>query len=391
MGVLPVIAVAGSRGKTTVVRLLDAIFREAGLRTATWTDTGVEVEGRHQRGELGPWSQALPGLRSGEIDVALQELDWATVSAVGLPAGTYPLVAITNICVNNDECLIQEDTRRALRAMDSVIAAAHVEGLLVLNGEDFAVAGAETDYPAATILVGLNREHPLLRPHLEAGGTAAWLDDRRLLYGQCPDAIQLADSEELDFALAGAARFELANALIAGSLAINCGIPASVIARALREFKAPLDIMPGSFNVISVAGASVVIERPAPSWFLRSSLRAISHTAHARTLTVVGQLPEVPSGDLADVGRLIGRAGGVVMVHSAEINPARAGLLRDGIAANKVPPLLMHLPTERIAMNRALELIRPGDLLFVIADNPAAVGRAVTRASRVVRLDPVDV
>lgn len=391
MGILPVIGVAGSRGKTTVVRLLDTIMREAGLRTITWTDSGVEIEGRHQRGELGPWSHTLPGLRSGEIDVAIQELDWATVSAVGLPTGSYPLVAVTNICVNNDECLIQEDTRRALRAMDAVLAAAHFDGLLILNGEDFAVAGTEAGYPATTILVGLNRLHPLLRPHLEAGGTAAWLEDQHLVYGQSPDPLRLVDITELDFALAGAARFELANALIASSLAINCGIPIQVIARALRDFKVPLDSMPGSFNVTTIGGASVVIDRPTPSWFLRPALRAIAHTVHARTLTVVGRLDEVPTADLADVGRLLGRTGGVVVLHSSEHDPARAEQLREGIAANKVPPLLMHLPTERIAVNRALKMIRPGDLLFILADNPAAVGRAVARAVRAVRTEPIDV
>ncbi len=61
-GVPPVVAIAGSRGKTTVARLLDAIFAVAGMRTALWTDAGVEVAGRRQRGELAPWSRALARL-----------------------------------------------------------------------------------------------------------------------------------------------------------------------------------------------------------------------------------------------------------------------------------------------------------------------------------------
>src|SRR5579884_1717066 len=157
-GAPPVIAVAGSRGKTTVVRLLDAIFMEAGLQTATWTDLGVEIASQRQSGELRPWSWVLAGLRSGEIDVAIQELDWAMAHAVGLPSATYPVVAITNICVNNDACLIQEETRVAMRARGAVFAATHPHGFLALNADDFAVAGDEVGYDRPAILAGMSRD-----------------------------------------------------------------------------------------------------------------------------------------------------------------------------------------------------------------------------------------
>ncbi|HEU0164082.1 MAG TPA: hypothetical protein VFQ54_03500, partial [Thermomicrobiales bacterium] len=61
-GLLPVIGVAGTSGKSTVVRLLDRIFRDAGLRTATWTNLGIEIRGRRQRGELSGWALALSRL-----------------------------------------------------------------------------------------------------------------------------------------------------------------------------------------------------------------------------------------------------------------------------------------------------------------------------------------
>src|SRR5215213_6135129 len=78
-GLEPVIVVAGSRGKTTVVRLLNDMFVEAGLRTAIWTNRGVEIEGTPQLGELGPWANVRDRLSTGSLDVAIREVAWSTV------------------------------------------------------------------------------------------------------------------------------------------------------------------------------------------------------------------------------------------------------------------------------------------------------------------------
>ena len=88
--VAPVIAVAGSKGKTSVLRAVESIFRAGGYRFASWTDRGVEIEGEQQRGELGPWSRALTRLAAGGLDIAFQELDWATVPTVRRSRGKVP-------------------------------------------------------------------------------------------------------------------------------------------------------------------------------------------------------------------------------------------------------------------------------------------------------------
>lgn len=381
-GAPPIVAIAGSRGKTTVVRLLDAIFAAAGLRTALWTNRGVEIAGRRQRGELGPWSRVLAGLARDDIDIAIQELDWATVHAVGLPSGVYPVVAITNVCVNNDVCLIQDHTRVALRAREAVFAAVHRAGFLVLNGEDFAVAGDEVAYSSPAIVTAQSKDHPLVRHQVEAGGAAAWLSADGLTFGLAEVETDVCPVFDLRFALGGAARFEVQNALIAASVATAVGIPPAVTGEALREFAVPLTTMPGSFNVLRVGEATAIIDRPSPSWFLRPLVRTISHTGQRRLLIVVGRLEGVPDDDLIEVGRLLGRGGGALIVHSEADAPEQAELLRQGVQMNDVPPVLIHAPTERRAINRAVAMLRPDDTLLVLADQPAAVARALLKAAR---------
>jgi cyanophycin synthetase len=380
-GVPAVIGVAGSRGKTTIVRLLDAIFQQAGLRTAVWTDQGIEVNGRRQRGELVPWSRAIERLSGDELDVAIQELDWSLVHAVGLPQQSYPIIAITNLCVNNDSCLVQTDSLMAARALPKLRAAARHDGVLVLNGEDFSVGDHPEPVAGTRVLVGLSRDTPLVRNHLRAGGTAVWTEERRILAGTVATPGEVGSTSDLAFALDGAIGFQVHNALMATAVARACGIPEQTIAAALSNFAASASAMPGSFNVLAIDEAVVVVDRPAPSWFLRTALRGIVHLRSGhRLITVAGQMESVPDADLVETGRLLGRAAGVLILHGAAEQPERLALLRQGVAANKVPPLVVRVATERQAIARVIRMLRPDDLAFVLADRPESVLRAFQRA-----------
>lgn len=384
---LPVVAVAGSRGKTTVVRLLDAIFRAAALRTAIWTDLGVEIEGRRQGGELSPWSRALSRLGDGTLDVAVQELDWSTVHAVGLPAGVYPVLAVTNVCANSEACLVQPESRRALASLDAVFAAARPDGALVLNGDEYAIGDAGVVNSAATILVAQRADGPLVRAHLAEGGTAAWVESDLLRLGSVSHTAEFVAPNELGFALAGTASFEVQNALTAAAIAVACGVPIEAIRSALRRFAIFGWLMPGSFNTLRIGDAVALIDQPAPPWFLRPGLRAASHLPHDRLLVVAGHQAGIADDQLAEVGRLLGRAADILVLHSEDADPRRGEALLRGVSLNDVPPLVVHLPTERRAVNRAVKNLRPTDVLYVLADDAAPVLRAIARAGDTARLD----
>jgi cyanophycin synthetase len=379
-GALPVVAVAGSRGKTTVARFLDEIFTTAGLSTATWTDSGVEIRGHRQGSELGAWGEAMRRLAAGTLDVAVQELDWPTVHAVGLPPDAYPVAVVTNICVNNDRCLVRAETRMAIRAYERVRDAARRDGVLVLNGDDYAVAGTEVERETPAFLVGLNPDAPILRSHLSEGGRAAWLERGWITLGTATAALRVCRADQLPSALAGAATFEVQNALLAAGVAHVCGIDEQTIAAALATFRVP-PAAAGSFNVVPIGEALAVLDRPAPSWFLRSVLRVLRHRPHRRFIVVAGVLEQVPDEDLDEVGRLLARTSDAMLFHSEEAAPERSSLFLSGVESGAGPMVLIKLRTERQALARAVKRLRPGDLLLVLADQPVPALRALQRAA----------
>ena len=379
-GLPPVVAVAGSRGKSTVVRLLQAIADEAGLRTALWTNLGVEIEGVPQSGELLPWQRSLELLGNGTLDLAFQELPWSTVHAVGLPPHAYPAAVVTNLCGNNGSCLLHDHTRVAVAALSRLEQSVHPCGFAAMNGDDFAVSGDDFPGDARRLLFGLSRDTPLVRHHLDRRGLAAWLEDDQLRVGTDGANSPVVGVRDLPFALQGTASFQIANALAATIVAAGCGIPFDVIGRGLATHEVPVSDLPGSFNLLHVHGATVIVDRPAHPWFLRSTLRAVGQVPASRLIRVVGQLEGVETGDLVEVGRMLGRDHGAILLHSANVDPVRTKALRAGITSNDVPPLVIHSRNERSAIRALLKMLRPDDVAMVLADQPAPVLRLLADA-----------
>jgi cyanophycin synthetase len=381
--VAPVIAVAGSKGKTSVLRTVESILRAAGYRFASWTDQGVEIDGERQRGELGPWSRALTRLAAGGLDIALQELDWATVQTAGAPGAKYPVVAIANLCANSEACFFTPEALQARRALQLIKSSVAPGGRLVLNAEDFALSdeGDGGRRPDGRYLVGVSAEAPVLRRHILQGGDACWLEQGSITIRESGRMESIADVRRLRSTREGTIPFAVQNALLATAIARSCGISGAQIAAGLVAHDAQPESMPGSFNVFEVDSATIVVDRPMPSWFLRSSLRACANLGPGRQIRVVGSMPDVPTDDLSEVGRLLGRNGGVLIAYGVWASE-RLELLRQGASGNTVPPIFLQAPGERAAVQQALNMIRSKDVVLILAEHPTATVSLIQRHVR---------
>jgi len=139
--------------------------------------------------------------------------------------------------------------------------------------------------------------------------------------------------------------------------------------------------MPGSFNVFDVDSATIVVDRPMPSWFLRTALRASANLGSGRQIRVAGPMSDVSTDDLTEVGRLLGRFGGVLIVHG-DWPPQRLERLRLGAAGNTVPPIFLLALDERTAVQQALTMLRAKDVLLILAESPAATVSLIQRHLR---------
>jgi len=376
---LPLVAVAGVRGKSTIVWLLNEMLQAAGRSAGVWSSTGVYIDGVKQDGELGPWSHVLSAAQSGELDVAVQELETPLVTGVGLPEHIYPLAAISTLCGNNEECLISPEASQGAVAQAIVARAVRPDGLLILNGDDHAVLEAAEHTSAELVLFALHHGNPALRRQLNNGGAAVWVRDGHVFVGTRSINRQVLDIADAHFTLEGALTFQVQNLLCAVALAVGLDIPDSAIREALRRFTPDPVRLPGSCNIIQVQNATVVIDSARQVWTLRSLTRGIRHQHHRRMITVSGCFPHLPDYQIVEAGRLLGRLGGAVILHAEEMHRANIDLMIDGIAQNEIPPLVLSMPDEQEAISHAMRMIGDGSLCLLVTDDVDQAVAAVQR------------
>lgn len=371
--VLPLVAVGGSRGKSTVAWMIDAMVRAASGSVASWLTSGVYVDGERMEGELRPWSRVLLAARYQELDVVIQEMEAAMVVGAGLPARTYPCAVLTTICGNDESCRLSMATELEERSISAVVAAVRDDGCIIGNADDLSVAAAIQSSPARPFLFALHPDNPVLQRHLGAGHTAIWLDGGSIVYGDESAHVPLVPVAAIASTLDGTLTFQIQNAMAAAAVAIELGIERSVISRVLRSYLPDEVTQPGSCNILEVGGARVVVDSPTQTWSLKMLARGIKHQPHRRTIVVSGTYPNLAAEDARDIGRILGGLGGVVILHSDDKSGKSTEAIKAGVAANPVPPLLMMFGTEIAAVDQMLQTLGAGDIALLLAADPSMV------------------
>lgn len=377
-GLHPLIYVVGTRGKSTVARLLDAIAREAGLRTALRTDSGVELEGKRQRGDIHPLVTALQQLDTGELDLGIIEMDWNGRHSLPLGNRQPGAIVVSTICPHKDYCLL-EDTRRAIAGLKAVLLATPVSTMIAADIDDSA-------FPLLTdvgldnlILTTASEEQPVLRQYLSDGALASWATNGEIVVGGRDRTYLTLNAAEIPLTLHGAALFQLRNVMQAAAVATAIGIEPEATRRGLMRVTPDSANLPTSLNCFIAAGVRVLVDRPSPSWFLGPLLRAARTMRPARKIFVVDYRGAANHDDTVEVGRMIGRQAGMCVLIDDDASLASVMAFKAGIAQNEVPPLIAHAPSLPKAIDRAMSAAREDDLVIVLTSQTREVHRAFAR------------
>jgi cyanophycin synthetase len=373
VGLQPTVVIAGSRGKTIVAKVLESVLRSSGLRVATWTSHGVDIDGIRQRGELGPWQEVEDALEAGTIDIGIREVDWATASTLAT-GPRLPIAAVTNVCSNRQDCIDAGDGLLANVALPALFTSIVDRGWLILNGEDLAVAADLSGTAHNRLLVGLGLDSPSIEDQIDANKSFGSIVDGRLIVAHDGATFDYGPRSNIPFALDGVANILIFDAVMAASIATILGIDQPTIRQGIRRFRSRPDEIPGAFNILTAGNATIILDLPSAPWHLRPILRAIRDADHSRVISVIAGNGEVRETDLAEFGRLLGRITNILIVaQDAFADATRSDRILEGARLNEVPPMVVSVDSELDAVRRALGLSRPRDLIYIVSDGPGAL------------------
>ncbi|MEJ0085285.1 MAG: cyanophycin synthetase [Pseudomonadota bacterium] len=387
---VPIAAVTGTNGKTTTARMLAHVTKMAGYTPGLTTTDGVYIDGqRTVQGDMtGPVSAQMV-LADPQIDIAVLETARGGLLRAGMGVQEVNVGAVLNIA--SDHLGLQGiDTLEQLAEIKRVVIEVATD-CAVLNADDPLVLKMSGHTEAKSICyVTMNPQHGLVREHIRAGGRAcaleAGVNGQMITLYDKGSHIPLLWTHLIPATLEGRAVHNVQNAMFAAAMAFSFGIKLDAIRQGLRTFDTTFFQAPGRMNVFNEHPFKVLLD--------------YGHNAHAvgtmaelaQRLDVTGRRIVVLAGpgdrrdeDLHAIAKAVAgrfdryicrRDDNLRKRASDEVPKIMAGAL---LAAGVAQDAVSIIPDEQEAIDSALKMAQPGDLLLVFADALTRSWKQITK------------
>ncbi|HET9311589.1 MAG TPA: Mur ligase family protein [Actinomycetota bacterium] len=258
---IPVIAVTGTNGKTTTVRLLSHIARTAGRSVAYSSTDGVFHDGALvEAGDYSGFGGAQMALAQPGIDMAILETARGGILLRGIGTSHNDVSVVTNISADHLG-LHGIDTLDELAEVKATITTiTKPDGWHVLNADDPRVLAMDRRAGGRPFLVSLDPRHPALRGALADGGRALTVLDHGIAELGRSGSRRIVDLEQVPMTLAGIASQHVHNALSASAAALAVGLQRTHVVQGLRSFLPDADANPGRANVYTLGERVLVVD-----------------------------------------------------------------------------------------------------------------------------------
>lgn len=381
---IPIAAITGTNGKTTVTRMVGHIMKLSGYRVGMSTTDGVYIDGvLSVRGDMtGPWSSQIV-LRDPTIDAAVLETARGGIVRSGLGWRKCHVGAVLNVA-SDHLGLGGIDTLEELAAIKQIIAEV-AQNYCVLNADDERVARMAEASPAEPIYVTMDKNNALVREHVRGRGKAVVLEEslngRMLVLYQGEKQIPLLWARHIPATIEGRALHNIQNAMFAAAVAHGMGVGVENIRQGLRTFSTDFFQAPGRLNFYNEHPFRVLLDYAHNAHSMEAVARTVLELAvHGRRIGVIASPGDRRDEDILALAKAAAPAFDLVLIREdddlrgrqpGEVGALlRRGLLDAGVQAERILP---DVYSEEDSVVKALSMARPGDLVVIFGDRLSRV------------------
>ena len=390
---VPIIAITGTNGKSTVGRMVKQVIRQTGCTVGLTSTSGVLVNDVlvSEGDATGPRSARLI-LRDPTVEVAVLETARGGLLREGLAFEQSDIGVVLNVTADHLGLKGIETVEDLAEVKSLIIETVSRSGTSVLNADDpltVKMARRARGRLAWFSLNGGSEMPPFLRRHIDNGGMAVvrepgheggtivlYQDGRR-------DIVMKAGA--IPATLHGMATFNIANALATVAVCVAHDVPILTIRSALASFQSTFEQNPGRLNVHDAHGFRVILDyahNAAGLTAMGEVVRGLRHR-YKKSIGVLSIPGDRRDEDILEMGRI---AGGIFDELFFREDPGTRGrprgevmnLLEEGAIQGGASPDAIHLIAgEAPATAAGLMAAGPGELVVITPTEVAATWQQV--------------
>ena len=420
---IPIVAVTGTNGKTTTVRMIAHILKLMGRRVGMTSTDGIVIDGRMiKKGDMSGPKSAQMVLQNPNVDTAVFEVARGGILREGLGYDRNDVAVVTNVTGDHMGLGGINSLGQLANVKAVVVDAVPRSGSVVLNADDPLVARMGRHSAGRVVYFSMQTTkgeegYDRVDGHVGRGGAAFSIDEtpegELVVLRLAGRTMPILYTHLIPATFGGKARMNVANALAAAAAAWAAGAHLHDIRQGLRTFSTSFFQAPGRLNLLEVGGVRVVIDYchnvdgmrqladfvermiTEPDVSLgrvpRSKTAEVPAVRRGRAIGVIGIPGDRRDQDQREYGaiaatsfdeiivredkNLRGRAAGESAGHVSEGTRAAQA---DGTGrTTRVEEVLDEMTAVRQALRRA-----PGDLVVMCVDDAVGVYREAMAAAR---------
>lgn len=239
-GRIPVVGVAGSRGKTAAARLLAYLLKLSGKQVGLACSDGLYLGQRQvEAGDRTHWAAAHKILLNRTVEAAVFENGNPVILGEGLAYDRCQVGIVTNIDPTD---LLPEfyvnDPEQLYTIVRTQVDVVLRDGTAVLNAEDETVARMADLCDGDVILFGRDGGHPVIADHRGQGKRVVFVRDGQVVLAGGQEEMPLATLDAIPLTAAGQPAGQVESVLAAAGAAWALGLSPDLIRAGLESFDA---------------------------------------------------------------------------------------------------------------------------------------------------------
>ena len=366
---IPIVAVTGTNGKTTVVRLMAHIAKQAQHYVGFTTTEGVYLNGDLvYRGDCSGPQSASVVLRDSLVNFAVLECARGGILRAGLGFDQCDISIITNISSDhlglNDIFSLEELTK-----VKAVIAHSTApSGFAVLNADDDLVYAIKDSLSCNIALFGMH-ENARITEHCLLGGMAAYIENGFIVVRKGEHKNYLAKVTDIPLTFLGAAVCMVKNILPVVLASFISHFSIEDIVKALHNFHPTPENLPGRMNLMTFNDYQVMVDYAHNEASFLEIQHYLSTVACQKKVGIIAATGDRRPEDIQKIGYYSAfMFDEIIIRHDKDgrgrTNQQLTDLLMQGIVSSKLQPNVKIISNELEAIQYAMSTAKPNTFIF---------------------------
>ena len=373
-GRIPIIAVTGTNGKTTTVRLISHLLAHNGMCVGMTNTDGVYVGGQCiDTGDCSGPKSARSVLLHPDVDAAVLETARGGVLREGLAFDRCDVAVVTNVGSGDHLGLNYITTVQDLAVLKRVIVQnVSPRGTAVLNATDPNVAIMAGKCKGSVTFFAMDKFHPVMATHRAQGQAVVYVENGQIVASK-GDVHQTIALASIPITMGGMIPFQVENVMASVAAAWALGLEWSVIRSGLASFSNDSDNALGRFNLFQYRGATVIADYGHNPDAMLALVQAVQAMPAKRRSVVISGAGDRRDQDIRQQTEILGDAFDEVILYEDQCQRGRrdgevVALLRQGLANARRTTQTSEIKGEFLTIDTAMDKLKAGDLCLILVD-----------------------